>query len=47
MATGRIKRRIERLLDEMEEAAGSKDWQEVLNIVEKLDDPLSCFHREQ
>ena len=36
MATERIKRRIDRLLDQMEEAADSKDWQEVLELATQV-----------
>ena len=32
MTTERIKRRIERLLDQVEEAADSKNWQEVHDL---------------
>ena len=38
MTTERIKRRIERLLDQVEEAADSRNWQEVYDLASEVTD---------
>ena len=38
MTTERIKRRIERLLDQLEEAADSRNWQEVYDLASEVTD---------
>ncbi len=45
MATERIQRRIDRLLDQVEEAADQEDWEAVRRLAQQVLDPDNTLSR--